>query len=300
MTNLVRTNPDWQVFAGGPKDGNEFFGAFESPAHNSMHSRFIGGLMANPFEAAEDPIYWSFHAFIDRIWERWRLIHDVEPTCTKCTLRGFDGAPTTEDVSRTEALGYFYQFAPSEIAKVSDLDEAGFFKNLRTLREDAPARTGSVRVLRQRLDGAYEIPVLEPSLRRVALWLVHVRPPTEVSYRVSAYLHPASVPARPTDPIFKRDFYIGDYSFWKAHHLAEGQTAGAVLVATAAFNRLATNRVPLVLTLVAEEVGERSTGGGHDHGHPPGHDTGLQFDSVVLQVDGFGAPNISMGRPRVG
>ena len=41
LTNIVRGNPDWNRFAGGPKGVNEFYGAFESPVHNDMHAVFL-------------------------------------------------------------------------------------------------------------------------------------------------------------------------------------------------------------------------------------------------------------------
>ncbi|WP_327739636.1 tyrosinase family protein [Streptomyces nojiriensis] len=50
----------------GSPIGNK--GRLERGPHDYMHPHFIGGLMSNPTTAAMDPIYFSFHCFIDLLW----------------------------------------------------------------------------------------------------------------------------------------------------------------------------------------------------------------------------------------
>lgn len=315
MTRLIRENPDWHVFAGGPKGENEFFGAFESPSHNDMHSEFIGGLMGDPQSAAEDPIYWSFHAFIDRIWERWRQVHDGESTCLQCTLRGFPGQPTASEVQRTEngvalpsgqvTLGYFYAFDPTEVERVLPPSALTPHARFAAMLADPATDTEELFQLEpgpQPL--TFRIPQIAATPNRAALWLVKLRPPVDRSYRLSAFVHPEGTGINPGDPIASRSYHVGDFSFWKAHHLLPGQTAGAVLPVTAAFRRYAEDGARHQLTLVLRALDEASSGNhhhSHEHNHVHGGDEQLQFEGVALQLNGNGVPNIALGEvPRNG
>ena len=47
-----------------------FSAALENQPHNVIHVE-IGGAMADPATAGEDPIFWLHHANIDRLWGRW-------------------------------------------------------------------------------------------------------------------------------------------------------------------------------------------------------------------------------------
>ena len=65
--------------------------------------------MADPTFAALDPIFWSFHAYIDLIWDRWQKVHNIDPTCLDCPLQGLPAEKTAKDLINVETqLGYFY------------------------------------------------------------------------------------------------------------------------------------------------------------------------------------------------
>ena len=309
MTGIVRNNLNWNVFAGGPKDVNEFYGAFESPSHNTMHGEFIGGLMANPGSAAEDPIYWSFHCFIDRLWERWDRVHGSQPTCLDCVLRAFPTAPHAGDVSRTEnpidlgggisTLGYFYTFQPDEVEPAPRPDSANTDVLFHAMIAAPAVDHETLYVLRPTGRGlTFEVPRLEDIPRRAVLWLVHLTPPNR-SYRLPVFLHPAHVPYT-DDAGFVEAYHIGDFNFWQAHHLVPGQTSGALLGATVAFRNIAGDGSPHVLTLVPQPLppvalgGHHADHGGHDHGNGDS-DEGLRFQAVALQVNGNGIPDIHLG-----
>jgi Common central domain of tyrosinase/Polyphenol oxidase middle domain len=49
---------------------NSPHGDFESQPHDAVHSE-LGGLMADPLTAAQDPVFWLHHANVDRIWNTW-------------------------------------------------------------------------------------------------------------------------------------------------------------------------------------------------------------------------------------
>uniref|UniRef100_A0A914DJI4 Tyrosinase copper-binding domain-containing protein n=1 Tax=Acrobeloides nanus TaxID=290746 RepID=A0A914DJI4_9BILA len=46
-------------------------------AHGSVHN-FVGGDFANPQTAANDPLFFMLHSFVDYIWEVWRQTHQAE------------------------------------------------------------------------------------------------------------------------------------------------------------------------------------------------------------------------------
>ena len=118
---------DWPNFAGGEHTRGGGFGDFERVAHNPMHGRFVGGDMANPMRAALDPIFFSFHAYIDAIFERRLELHGKdEVTSKRIFLRasqpdsvldpvGYEegkGGPTmgrSEIYLDSETLGYRYE-----------------------------------------------------------------------------------------------------------------------------------------------------------------------------------------------
>lgn len=307
LKKLIRGTTDWNVFAGGPKDVNESYGVIESPAHNRMHDTFIEGLMGHPSTAAKDPIYWSFHAFLDRVWEQWFRIHGGALTCNSCTLRSFPTAPTAGEVERTDAtvalgngvtsLGYFYEFTAEEVEPLPSPDfaddhalfMAGIAAPLRqqeTLHELARAGTSTT----------FEVPALSEVPNRAVIWLRHLVRPTR-SFRVAVFLHPSEISSDAVTSAANRQYYVGEFNFWKAHHVVPGQTCGAPLTATEAFRSHTGKQGPHLLTLVPIALAEK--GGAAHHGDHDGHghaeQGALEFGGVVLQVNGNGLPNIPLG-----
>ncbi len=80
--------------------------------HDAVHG-WTGGMkgdMAFLDFAAYDPIFYSHHCMIDRIWDRWQQIHgitNIKPSLLKRPLRGFDNLTVTS-VLDTSELGYSY------------------------------------------------------------------------------------------------------------------------------------------------------------------------------------------------
>ncbi|MBU2912563.1 tyrosinase family protein [Reichenbachiella agariperforans] len=66
---------NWSTFGGYPNATHGGYGTFESQMHNPMHTPYIGGDMTYPSRAAYDPIFYSFHAYIDYIFEAWIQKH---------------------------------------------------------------------------------------------------------------------------------------------------------------------------------------------------------------------------------
>ncbi len=110
-------------FGGGEGPPEEQFwsepGAVERTPHNDIHGAVggRGGWMNNPFEAAQDPIFWLHHANIDRIWALWNKEGNTNPTDREWASRKFPFFDATgTQVARSAAevldtvgdLGYTY------------------------------------------------------------------------------------------------------------------------------------------------------------------------------------------------
>ncbi|MFN0216904.1 MAG: tyrosinase family protein [Saprospiraceae bacterium] len=100
----------------------KFWHDFENNIHNLMHP-WIGNPLFNPQTAAEDPLFWSFHAYIDLVWDKWQKGHNYEYACQSsdptqnCDLNAYlfsdQGSFHTEDqvkgfVNIEQQLGYTY------------------------------------------------------------------------------------------------------------------------------------------------------------------------------------------------
>src|SRR6201999_2204078 len=78
-------------------------GQLEAQPHNVVHDAVggNGGLMADPDQAAADPIFWIHHANIDRLWFIWSSPQHLDPTDPRWagqTFTFFDahGQPVTK------------------------------------------------------------------------------------------------------------------------------------------------------------------------------------------------------------
>jgi tyrosinase len=195
--------PTWRAFAGGEKTGQ--MSDFESQAHNFMHSQYIGGPMANPTTATEDPIYWLFHAYIDNVWDQWQTIHQPDP-CSPTNvpnparpLRIGDWPPISaqfQTVLCTKTLGYQYApFGPPTIAAL---------QNCPPPRAGCQTQTPETRVA---LSASAAI---GSKLDKAEFKLSGVTIPADFSYGAWILLHPSSVQYRPNDKEFV-DKYIATY-----------------------------------------------------------------------------------------
>jgi tyrosinase len=69
----------------------------------------VGGDMGNVGTAAWDPIFWSHHCMIDRLWYSWQLkqgINNIPPNLLTMVLEPF--GLTVRDVLSVNGLGYEY------------------------------------------------------------------------------------------------------------------------------------------------------------------------------------------------
>lgn len=184
----------WFRFSGNPLNPDGTGGSqgwVEGGPHNPLHGS-IGprGGMGHPFTAAKDPIYWSFHTYIDLIWARWQRIHTdaahPQPFSTprkKICVEPF--IPVVGDMAQIDTLpagyayGYDYDFsidgAPMIVA-------GGPAPEQRTLSEvTSGERMSTISPLR-----------VQGSKRRL-LFIRDVAVLQDVTYSISAYVHPPTV-----------------------------------------------------------------------------------------------------------
>ncbi|WP_373413916.1 tyrosinase family protein [Ensifer aridi] len=207
-------------------------GQTEHDVHDVMHSTYVSGKMGSTATAALDPLFWSFHAFIDLIWW-WRQQRKTdtvtcsectdETTCEPCSLQGMPNklasgleGPTlvAEVVDAKGQLGYVYEHAepatPPAVA-AADVKYVDRSPVLAALATQEPAD-----IIGFDVDGLAGGNDLSISLENVSL-------PRRVPYTALIYLHPAEQPFKPADSEFRDRFLVGHYALWvntHAHHEA--------------------------------------------------------------------------------
>jgi tyrosinase len=69
---------DWPSFGGYPAGSAGNSGSFEAQIHDAMHDNYVNGYLRTPATAGLDPLFYSFHAFIDYTLEKWIEEHGTE------------------------------------------------------------------------------------------------------------------------------------------------------------------------------------------------------------------------------
>lgn len=226
IDQVITDNPQWPAFAGGPKS-NPAYGAIESPYHNDMHV-WCGTPMRNPETAAEDPIFWSYHAFIDVIFDGWQKKWQVNPLCSSdcldSDLRTVD--KKVSDVVNIESqLGYTYAALVDESALASVRVDRG----PAAVREASP-RQSVIPLTQDRTAsgvGPFTFPIQVPqkTFGRAEVKLEDLKIPETLSYSGEVYIYPATVTFNPGSPGFKNKYNAGRFSIWKGHR-AQASQAG--------------------------------------------------------------------------
>lgn len=217
---------DWPTFGGFPRGLKGGFGSFEAVVHNPMHSQYMAGDMADPSLAALDPVFFTFHAFIDLLYENWLQVHGKDGvTSPNFFLRGeqpdnvpnppgyvFGGKPSMGQVKLyfdTKALGYEYEILPEdrlpgrdELTKILGLEDAkdppvfgsatrSLFTRLLERGKIQPNATPSfVRTFDVTVPQAAAIP---PNQKFFATFERNQHEP-DLSYQMDVYLYPKSAP----------------------------------------------------------------------------------------------------------
>ena len=208
-------------------DWPAFTANLETKPHNTMHGRYVGSDMGDNQSAAYDPIFWFFHANIDRLLEQWQQTKQKDQCeaapdpakmpCLDCDVRGSSHWPPTGKVREficIDKLGYKY-------------DQLGFALTMAAARMSGRAAAAPQDVLAAPDHNIVAGPGTTVSLTfkapsekgtQVTLRLDDVTIPTDISYEVRVYLHPASVKFRRGDRTFAQKYYADAFVLWALHH----------------------------------------------------------------------------------
>lgn len=226
-------------------------GRTEHEVHDVMHSTYVSGKMGSTATAALDPLFWSFHAFIDLIWW-WRQQKRTDmvtcsdcadvTNCEPCSLQGMPDkfasgikGPTlvAEVVDAKTQLGYVYEHTEPEATPAVAAAEVKYADRspvLAALATQEPSEIFGFDV-----DGIAGGNAVSISLENVGL-------PRRVPYTALIYLHHIEQPFKPADSEFRDRFLVGHYALWvntHAHHETPSmQRDIEVVVPKAAIDRI--------------------------------------------------------------
>lgn len=240
LANLAK-NPEWPVFGGYIDAMEGGYGTFESQMHNPMHSDYIGGDMAVPTTAAYDPIFYSFHSYIDFVLEHWIKEHGASGiTSLDYFLRGqqpkefnlpdYDpGLGDRPNMGRCELyldiekLGYQYEIKPADsILSLTELNQIGFIRK-RPLEFGRDKESLYYRLVTtdatfepqpEANEVASEKIVLNSSLIDDQYKFVYKTAHPKDSYQVDVYLHPENVKANVSSLKFRKKYFANFGVAW--------------------------------------------------------------------------------------
>jgi hypothetical protein len=215
IENVILNSPNWLKFGGEPGGG---YGDLEEPYHNRMHG-WIGGKMTFDTEAAVDPLFWSFHTYIDGVTARWQEEHPNEKLgCLDCDLDYLDGWKVSRVVD-VKSLGYEYDW--TTCGPTAATLEAAEAPQLAALAYDTERATELGRWTKHAGQGPLIFDVRIPddeSFRTADIRLEGAEVPREFSYSGSVFLYPAEVAFAPDGDTFRRRYRVGDFAIWGLSH----------------------------------------------------------------------------------
>lgn len=204
---------DWTLFAGETKSAGGSYGNVEDEPHNALHP-LIGPTMGNPGTAAEDPIYWSFHAYIDLIWARWQKLHADAFECGDCTLWLEPESFKVKETTLTQDFGYYYDYDFSiDTPAVPAPILVGNATN------DIEIQSFSARSLNARPNAEWlaQQPLADSEDRRF-LRLQGVQTFKDLTYQLNIYAHPDGLDLDVLSADQRLQYLVKTKSVWRSHH----------------------------------------------------------------------------------
>ena len=189
--------------------------------------------MGNPSTAAEDPIYWSFHSFIDLQFARWQQAHGADPTCMNCRLRGFPDRddrlpPLVSSVVSTADLGYEYEYDEPLPSRRALLLAARPNKPRRVpLNPIHSAADRTVALWGGEGPFQFNFTVPPPDFEIAKIKFTQLTIPQTISYQAELFAHPRDRALRASDPDFRQAYRLGSIGLWRGHaeHARRSATA---------------------------------------------------------------------------
>ncbi|WP_422358852.1 tyrosinase family protein [Reichenbachiella sp.] len=228
VTNVISKNPKWSssnILTGGSSNGFGGlqrplggFGAIETPQHNLMHDLYIGGAMSSSVTAAFDPIFWSFHAYQDLIFELWLKKYGANTISDQGrSLKNMPESITLGEVLDTTRLGYIYDhpdMQPPVIA--SAIDE----KNI-NLRQQTSGSYAQKYPHVAELAGSYEAETISiysfdipTTFKATPFVMKDVVISDTVNLTGFVFLHPEEVDYEKGDELFRERYLVDHFAIF--------------------------------------------------------------------------------------
>jgi tyrosinase len=165
--------------------------------------------MRSDTTAAVDPLFWSFHDYIDLIFARWQIAHPGQALgCADCKLRGMPEW-TPLKVTNTEDLGYVYDLTTCPAPTLMTASLAMPKAAMELTQPKKSMASGPVVV---------DITIPKPDFVTAEVEIRGAEVPSTFNYRGGIYLYPAGTKLATTDGDFNRRYRVGEYSVWALHH----------------------------------------------------------------------------------
>ena len=263
IRQMLDASPEWLEFAGGACSvssscspgkncsqcpGSDF-GAFESPFHNRMHVA-LGRPMSNPTTAAQDPIFWSFHAYIDLVYQQWQCKYAKPPNCPECNFRAMTDRKVKDVLDIEHQLGYVYDAVPScSVAlaavampqlRAAAAPKLHLVNPPRHIALGAPSGAAEARLAHGIGPHVFDVTIPRPNFETADIVISGLPHPATYSYSGRVFLYPANMELKAGDADFASRHQIGSLSVWErpGEH-ASHDTARVKIEATNAFRYLA-------------------------------------------------------------
>ena len=187
-------------------------GPLENPPHDDMHG-FIGGDLVRTSTAADDPIFWSFHTFIDLLWwHRQSLVTGETHPAPLEALNGMErqtafrsDAPVQVDETLGDIrdLGYDYEFTPPPSPVVLAADET-LIRKLPRLAKIAGIDAAAVVTL--------PMDKMQLADSKVVVRLEGQFAPSSVAYVGLVYLFPGGIEFDYANPDFQERYLVSHFA----------------------------------------------------------------------------------------
>jgi tyrosinase len=185
-----------------------------------MHGDYIGEDMADPSTASLDPIFWSFHSYIDLLWWQWQQVegHKVN-TGLDSRLCGLfkDRGHKPENRFRVKdvldplnQLQYTYDYTRHDAPSPPPLPNQLFTTHPAV--DFVLSGHKDPEIVR-----SLDVAAPEPGFRRARLNFTGVQVTTPFSYGADIYLVPADEEFQPREAGFRERYLVDLMYMWKAH-----------------------------------------------------------------------------------
>lgn len=230
IQTIINDNPVWSKTE---RDQSGYYGfagqlggsgksKYESNIHDFMHGEYIAGLLSAPPTAAFDPIFWSFHAFIDLIFWQWQqqpgysipqaqyqdqlIWQPSQVTAIENLRKKFNidkkwmkGTWTVGEIVDVKKLGFDYEFTPPQ----------GTLTQLRVAPVASVKRNKKARSVL-----SHSFKVSNETFDKVFFPIDDIQISMTVSYKGFIYLYPKAEKFNPQDDLFIEKYLVDQFFVW--------------------------------------------------------------------------------------